>query len=229
MDIAAGPVTSEEEVEALVLAGASHIFVAPQFETDFSPGRFPSAELVGVVAVEEQYPSWWLVPTGDGPRLVFVRDWRQSSPQGRELAEEAVQRGHMLVLGAYSMDHDEDPVWCEELILETPRGLKPSAFVVSVIYSFDEPLQYLENEAGKFDEDVVWEDIWALTQKYSVWLNSDPRPGDVDTWRRRLPNAKGWVFWRWNTDKHPAVPVGIEMPKMLALVAALRSTLNSQP
>jgi hypothetical protein len=171
-----GSVDSSTQAASLIEAGATLIGVSVSSDDPASMERYRGiARDVGyefVGALLEGQPLRTVRELQHLPAFVEFDRLFEFNVLGRSeelVASECRALGVPVRMAGLWLDYDEDPAWLQAQIHELP-ALDRLKYVIAILPSLRDPFDWLRNEAGKFDEDVVPDDILALCPSRPVSL-----------------------------------------------------------
>lgn len=225
-----GPVRDADSAAALQRAGASVIAVAagalPRFpETaavDLSAAlsirsAIDSAKLCVILDARRDISEQQSLCDALEPQFVAI-DIRQ--PEADRLRDLASSSGSKIILLGLWLDHDEDPAWTQARIDEL-NDWQPHAVVVTFLASLKQPVEWLREQAGSDEEDVVAEDIQKLLDANPILLNMELSEPDVAWVSQTFSAAKGTFLFLGEPHDDGGSPLFCDRAVAEALLALL--------
>lgn len=198
--IIVGPLSSAEVGAAALASGASTLI-----HSTSKPPRLWTGVLPRSCDVNSESPIALLLEPS-APISESIECCRQLSAKyalidyrmtgAKELCEALAAEASRAVLVGRCLDYDEDPQWVAEGFRECVQDWKVDTFVLSVLPSITEPVDWLDREAGRHPEDPTWADIESLATTFRIFLDiSHSNPARVDRWRKMVPSAQGFIVF----------------------------------
>lgn len=129
------------------------------------------------------------------PKQIYV-DARLDRPPASVIRYLKHRHGTRVVLGGLALEHDDDPDWLLARLHDIEaEWARPDALALSVLPELKDPVAWLFDEAGRYEDDLTLADLARITDTHQTML--DIHVAEPDEWSRfmtMLPNARGLVL-----------------------------------
>ncbi len=124
-----------------------------------------------------------------------------------------------IILMGLVLDYDEDPQWLSERLRSLVSDWDLFAVVLTLLPGLKRPVQWLQEESGACEEDVVLGDIETILASFPVLVNMELDKRDFPWVKQRFSSALGFFFFLGGGRDDGGAPVFSDLETTTSLLS----------